>query len=61
MNNIGLVRPQVLTMDGHLSHLSQQTVEFALANNMKLFHLPSHTSHVLQPLDVSVVRTFKNS
>ncbi|KAE8987313.1 hypothetical protein PR002_g22085 [Phytophthora rubi] len=61
VNNIGAVRPQVLIMDGHFSHLSQQAVEFAVANSIKLFLLPSHTSHFLQPLDVSVFRTFKHT
>ncbi|GMF40868.1 unnamed protein product [Phytophthora fragariaefolia] len=53
------VRPQVLVMDGHFSHLSRPAVEFAIANGVKLFLLPSHTSHFLQPLDVSIFRTFK--
>ncbi|KAF4044990.1 DDE superfamily endonuclease [Phytophthora infestans] len=43
-----VVRPQVLIVDGRYSHLSQQSVDFAIYNGIKLFLLPSYTSHFLQ-------------
>ena len=28
-------------------------------NNIKVFTFPSHCSHILQPLDISIFKTFK--
>ena len=42
----------MLLYDGHASHLSVPIIEFVQANQVVLFVLPAHTSHVLQPLDV---------
>ncbi|XP_053391999.1 jerky protein homolog-like, partial [Mercenaria mercenaria] len=38
--------------DGHRSHLSVDLIEWAQDNNIVLFVLPPHTSHVLQPMDI---------
>jgi hypothetical protein len=38
--------------DGHKSHISLDLVEWAQENNIILFVLPPHTSHLLQPMDV---------
>ena len=52
-------RKQILFFDGHRSHVTEEAINFARENNVELFQLPSHTSHVTQPLDVSVFGVFK--
>lgn len=44
----------VLIYDGHLSHISIDLIESAISNKVTILKLPPHTSHILQPLDVSV-------
>ena len=41
-------------MDNHDSHVSIETVQAALDNEIVLAGLPTHTTHILQPLDVKV-------
>ena len=57
LDNISPSRPVLLTQDGHSSHVS---VELIRLSDVHLL-LPSHTSHILQPLDVGVFKSFKNS
>ena len=45
--------PVLLILDGHKSHVSVGLAEWAKSENIILFVLPAHTSHILQPLDVS--------
>ena len=47
--------PHALIFDGHLSHVTVPVIDWAKKNNVILFVLPAHTSHVLQPLDVVVM------
>ncbi|KAH9291763.1 hypothetical protein KI387_043047 [Taxus chinensis] len=49
----------LLIFDGHGSHVALQTVEEANKLGIDLITLPAHTSHKLQPLDVSVFSPFK--
>ena len=51
-------QPILRLYDGHSSHVSPQLIESANSNNLILFVLPAHTSHLLQPLDVSVFGPF---
>ena len=44
---------RVLISDGLMSHESVDLMTFCFKNNIILMRLPSHTSHVTQPLDVS--------
>ncbi|KAB0803136.1 hypothetical protein PPYR_00106 [Photinus pyralis] len=44
----------LLIVDGHGSHKNLPVLEFAKRNGIILFCLPPHTTHRLQPLDVSV-------
>uniref|UniRef100_A0A8C2ZHE7 HTH CENPB-type domain-containing protein n=1 Tax=Cyclopterus lumpus TaxID=8103 RepID=A0A8C2ZHE7_CYCLU len=46
-------RPLLLLMDGHQSHLDPELVRAAQREGVILLCLPPHTSHILQPLDVS--------
>ena len=54
-----LVRPVVLLVDGHTSHINVEVSKFCLENQILLYCLPSHSSHLLQPLDVGFFRSLK--
>lgn len=45
--------PVLILYDGHKSHVSLGLIEWARSENIILFVLPPHCSHLLQPLDVS--------
>ena len=44
--------PILILYDGHRSHFSLDLIEWAKTNNIILFVLPPHCSHILQPMDV---------
>jgi len=44
---------RVLILDGHASHVSVEFQWTCWNNEVDLVYLPSHTSHVLQPLDLA--------
>jgi hypothetical protein len=52
-------KPRLLIMDNHESHLTLALVDQAKANNVELFCLPPHTTHIYQPLDVGMFRPLK--
>ena len=52
--------PVLLIMDGHGSHMSIDLIELARSNGVHILCLPSHTTHVLQPLDMGVFKSFKS-
>ena len=47
-------------MDVYGSHMSIKLIELAQCNDVHILCLPSHTTHVLQPLDVGVFKSFKS-
>ena len=51
---------RMLIIDGHGSHISLNVIDTARENNIILYCLPPHTTHILQPLDVSVYKPLKN-
>ena len=61
LTNIPPTRPVLLIMDGHGTHMSIKLIELARSNDVHLLCLPSHTTHVLQPLDVGVFKSFKGN
>lgn len=54
-------RPIMLLIDGHKSHMTIDAIDFCRSNNIILFCLPPHTTHALQPLDVSVFKSLKDN
>ncbi|XP_047026859.1 uncharacterized protein LOC124635108 [Helicoverpa zea] len=56
---LGNDRPVLVIYDGHSTHVSLNLVETALAKDITILKLPAHTSDQLQPLDVSVFKSFK--
>jgi hypothetical protein len=51
--------PVLVLYDGHKSHISLGLIEWAKNNNIVLFVLPPHCSHLLQPLDVGCFGPFE--
>ncbi|XP_053391918.1 uncharacterized protein LOC128554649 [Mercenaria mercenaria] len=49
----------LVLLDGHRSHVSVGLCEWARDHGIVLFILPAHTSHILQPLDVSCYGPFQ--
>ena len=47
---VGVYR--LLILDGHESHLNQDFKDYCLENKILTLCMPSHSSHILQPLDV---------
>ena len=48
----------VLLLDGHGSHVyNLDFLKIMASNNVEVFCFPPHTSHILQPADVSVFRS----
>ena len=61
LQQIPPLRLILLIQDGRGSHVSIELIELARANNIHLLCLPAHTTHVLQPLDVGVFKSFKGN
>ncbi|CAB1118916.1 unnamed protein product [Ectocarpus sp. CCAP 1310/34] len=55
----GLQGNIALVLDGHASHTTFDAISLAISLDIDLFQLPSHTSHITQPLDVGTFGTFK--
>jgi len=51
---------RLLLIDGHGSHLTAEFTKYAESNNIQLFALPPHTTHLLQPLDVGCFQPLKH-
>ena len=51
----------LLILDGYGSHVTLEVVQKAKAEGLDIITLPSHTSHKLQPLDVSIFKSFKTT
>lgn len=57
--NLCLINWHLLVLDGHNSHVTIDVVHKAMGVGFDLIILPSHTSHTLQPLDVTCFKPFK--
>jgi DDE superfamily endonuclease/Tc5 transposase DNA-binding domain/helix-turn-helix, Psq domain len=51
---------RLLVLDGHGSHETTDFMYLCFQHNIHLLFLPPHTSHVLQPLDLSVFSSLKH-
>ena len=58
---IDLQNRHVLILDGHNSHVTLEVVRISMESGLDIVSLPSHTSHALQPLDVSCFKSFKTA
>ncbi|KAE8264368.1 hypothetical protein A4X09_0g6984 [Tilletia walkeri] len=50
----------LLIFDGHGSHCTKQFIDYCNKANIIPFSLPPHSSHILQPLNVSVFQPMKH-
>ena len=55
------VRPVVLLVDGHRSHVNLQISTFCKENGIYLYCLLPHSSHITQPLDVGFFKPLKDA
>lgn len=53
--------PVLLFLDGHHSHISLELIRKARENNITIMCLPPNTTHLLQPLDLSVFAPLKKA
>lgn len=53
--------PVILFIDGHSSHLTLHTSKFCDENGIILISLHPNSTHLIQPMDVAVFRTLKES
>ena len=58
--NPGVDIPQLLILDGHGSHVSIEFMRICWESNVFLYYLIPHSSHVLQPLDLSCFSVLKS-
>ena len=52
--------PMVLIMDNFGAHCNPDVIDVAPANHVYIVLLPAHSSHLLQPLDVGIMKPFKD-
>jgi len=52
--------PGLHIFDGDQLHLSIELYQYVLAHNIILFWFPTHSTHLLQPLDVGLFRPLKH-
>ena len=52
-------RPVMLLCDGHGSHFTPETIARAAEKGVVVFCIPPNTTHVVQPLDVSLFAPLK--
>ena len=57
--SIPSARPILLLHDSHSSHISIEVIQKARENNIHLLCQPAHGTHILQPLDMSVMSSLK--
>jgi hypothetical protein len=59
IDDISLGARHLLVLDGHNSHITLNILHEVRSAGLDLVTLPSHTSHALQPLGVSIFKPFK--
>jgi len=59
MYDINPSNRHLLILDGHSSHVTLEVIKLAMSKGVGMLTFPSHTSHVLQPLDISYFKSFK--
>jgi 4-hydroxybenzoate polyprenyltransferase len=57
---INTIEPRLLILDGYRSHKTTDFMYLCYQHNVHLLFLPPHSSHVLQPLDLSVFLSLKS-
>jgi hypothetical protein len=52
-------KKSLLIVDGHSSNVDEEIISIAERSNLIIFQLPSHTTHILQPLDQAFNKRLK--
>ncbi|CAG8801565.1 20005_t:CDS:2, partial [Cetraspora pellucida] len=52
VSSIPSAHPILLILDGHKSHVNYISINFCYENNILLYTLPPHTTHILQPAEL---------
>lgn len=60
LQQLGDKRPVLVIYHGHVSHVDERLIHIARQNNITILTLPPHSSHLLQPLDLTVFRSVKS-
>ncbi len=58
---MSLTNRHLLILNGHGSHVTLEAIEHVKNIGLDMITLPSHTSHALQPIDVSCFKPFKTT
>jgi hypothetical protein len=53
--------PILLLLDGHASHISPEVIRLAKANNVHMMCFPSNSSHLIQQVDVGLLKPAKTA
>lgn len=61
IKGLGDERPALLIFDGHSTHVGLKVIELARAERITILKLPPHSSHLLQPLDLCVMKSIKTA
>ena len=51
----------MLIVDGHISHISIELIRFTQEHKIVCLCLPAHSTHLLQPLDIYISGSLKQS
>ena len=57
--NLGPTKRMLLILDGHKSHVILEVLLKAMEHGIDMVSLPSHSSHEMQPLNISYFKPFK--
>jgi hypothetical protein len=58
-SGVFLINRLLLVLDGNDNNVTLKEIEYTQEFRLNMIILSSHTSHVLQPLDVSSFKSFK--
>jgi hypothetical protein len=55
------IQRRLLIMDGHSSHITANFIAYCIDKAIDMLILPPHSSHILQPLDISIFAPLKRA
>jgi hypothetical protein len=58
-SGVFLINRHLLVLDGNDNNVTLKAIKYTQEFRLNMITLSSHTSHVLQPLDVSSFKSFK--
>jgi hypothetical protein len=60
LKSSNIIRPVVLFVDGHRSHMTQQSSQLCDGNGVILISLFPNTTHIMQPADLAIFKPLKS-